>query len=226
LEAFSLFEVNQYIRRVLALNFEEPFWVECEINSVSNSRGNVYLNLIEKAEDSEEVIASNSAQIWYRKFLFIKKKLGPLVDSILQSGIKVKLKVNVSYSERYGMSLVIEDIDPAYTFGQFEMTRQKTIESLRKKKLMDKNAALPLPEILQRIAVISSASAAGYQDFMEQLKENPYGYRFKVDLFQSAMQGTKTEKDVVAALRQAKKKNCPRYCKCLNSSRDWHRARH
>jgi len=205
LEAFSLLEVNQYVRRVLALNFEEPFWVECEINSVSNSRGNIYLNLIEKAENSEEVVASNSAQIWYRQFLFIKKKLGGLEDSILQSGIKVKLKVNLSYSERYGLSLVVEDIDPAYTFGQFELNRQKTIEAIKKKGLMDKNAGRELPTLIKRIAVISSATAAGYQDFVRQLEDNSYGYTFDIQLFQAAMQGTKTETDVVNALTSAQK---------------------
>ncbi len=205
MEAFSLFEVNQYVRRVLALNFEEPFWVECEINSVSNSRGNIYLNLIEKAEDSEEIIASNSAQIWYRKFLFIKKKLGGLEDSILQSGIKVKLKVSLNYSERYGLSLVVEDIDPAYTFGQFELNRQKTIEAIKKKGLMDKNAERELPTLIKRVAVISSATAAGYQDFVRQLEDNSYGYTFQVQLFPAAMQGTKTEADVVNALTSAQK---------------------
>ena len=207
MEAFSLFEVNQYLRRVIALNFEDPFWVECEINSISHSRGNVYLNVIEKAEESEEVIASNSAQIWYRQFLFIKKKLGGLVDSILQSGIKVKLKVSLNYSERYGLSLVVEDIDPAYTFGQFEINRQKTIEALKKKRLMDKNAERPLPSILRRIAVISSATAAGYQDFVSQLEDNAFGYVFEIDLLQSAMQGTNTENSVVSALKTASKKS-------------------
>ena len=204
MEAFSLLEVNQYIKRVLALNFEEAFWVECELNQVSHSRGNVYLELIEKAEDSDEVIAKNSAQIWYRKYLFIKKKLGKLVDSILKEGIKVKLKVNVNYSERYGLSLVVEDIDPAYTFGQFELNRQNTIEQLKQKGLLEKNASLTLPTVIQNIAVISSATAAGYQDFMQQLEENAYGYNFEVSLFASAMQGQNTERDVVAALSEAK----------------------
>lgn len=206
MEAFSLFEVNQYISRVLALNFDEPFWVECEINSVSRTKGNVYLNVIEKSEDTDEVIASNSAQIWYRQCLFIKKKLGGLVDSILQSGIKVKLKVNLNYSERYGLSLVVEDIDPAYTFGQFEMDRQNTIETLKKKGLMEKNAGIVLPTVIKKIAVISSSTAAGYQDFVRQLEDNIYGYAFDVDLFQSSMQGVNTESSVVSALKSAAKK--------------------
>jgi len=207
LEAFSLLEVNQYIKRVLALNFDEPFWVECELNQVSHSRGNVYLQLIEKAQGSEEVLAKNSAQIWYKQYLFIKKKLGKLVDSILTEGILVKLKVVVNYSERYGLSLVVEDIDPAYTFGQFEMNRQKILEKLKQKDLLDKNALIPLPTVIQDIAVISSETAAGYQDFVRQLEENAYGYDFAISLYQSAMQGQKTEGDVVGALRAARESN-------------------
>jgi len=205
LEAFSLLEVNQYVKRVLALNFDEPFWVECELNQVSHSRGNVYLELIEKAEDSNEIVAKNSAQIWYRQYLFIKKKLGKLIDSILKEGIMVKLKVVVNYSERYGFSLVIEDIDPSFTFGQFEMNRQKVIEQLKQKELLDKNAVLQLPSVIQNIAVISSETAAGYQDFVRQLSDNPYGYDYEVHLYQSAMQGQKTEADVVHAITAARK---------------------
>lgn len=205
MEAFSLLEVNQYVKRVLALNFDEPFWVHCELNQVSHSRGNVYLELIEKAENSNDIVAKNSAQIWYKQHLFIKKKLGKLVDSILKEGIMVKLKVVVNYSERYGFSLVIEDIDPSFTFGQFEMNRQKVIEQLKEKELLDKNAERPLPSVIQNIAVISSETAAGYQDFVQQLRENPYGYEFGIHLYQCAMQGQKTEKDVVSAITAARK---------------------
>ena len=151
MEAFSLLEVNQYIKRVLALNFDEPFWVECELNQVSHSRGNVYLELIQKADKDNEILAKNSAQIWYRKYLFIKRKIGKLIDSVLSEGIMVKLKVVVNYSERYGLSLVVEDIDPAYTFGQFEMNRQKIIEKLKQKDLLDRNAEFALPTVVQNI---------------------------------------------------------------------------
>ena len=207
MEAFSLLEVNQYVKRVLALNFEEPFWVECEINQVSATRGNHYLQLIQKDEKSDEVVAMNSGTIWYRQYLFIKKKLDKLADSILTEGTKVKFKVNLIYSERYGLSLNIEDVDPSYTFGQFEMNRQKIIDQLRKKALLDKNSELAFPSVIQKIAVISSEKAAGFQDFHNQLFENPYGYEFEVHLFPAAMQGTKTEKEVVDALRKAREKD-------------------
>ncbi len=204
MEAYTLLEVNQYIKRVLALNFEEPFWVECEINQVSISRGNVYIQLIQKAEDSENILAQTSANIWYKKYLFIKKKLGQLVDSILKEGIKVKIKVNVQYSERYGLGLEIIDIDPSYTYGQFELNRQKTIEQLKKKNLIEKNGNLGLPLVIQNIGVISSSTAAGYQDFIKQLEDNPYGYAFKIHLYNAAMQGANTEREVVAALTEAR----------------------
>lgn len=203
MEAYSLFEVNQYIKRVLALNFEEPIWVECEINQVSNSRGNIYLELIEKSEDTDEIIAKSAGTIWYRQFLFIKKKLNKLTDSILAEGVKVKLKISIVFSERYGMSFNVLDIDPAFTFGQFELNRQKVIEQLSAKNLLDKNSNIPMPSVIKKIAVISSATAAGYQDFVKQLEGNAYGYTFTVQLFQAAMQGPKTEREVVAAIKQA-----------------------
>jgi len=204
LEAYSLFEVNQYIKRVLALNFEEPIWIECELNSVSNSRGNLYLDLIEKDETSDDVIAKASATIWYRQFLFIKKKLKDLTDSILSPGVKVKLKGHIVFSERYGLSFNVIDIDPAFTFGQFEMNRQKIIDKLKSKELLEVNSTVEMPTVIQNIAVISSATAAGYQDFVSQLSENAYGYDFNINLYPAAMQGQKTEREVVAAMQAAK----------------------
>ncbi len=203
MEAFTLLEVNQYVKRVLALNFEDAFWVECEVNQVSHSKGNVYLELIQKAEDSNEIVAKNSAQIWYRQHNFIRKKLGKLASAIITAGVKVKVKVNLNYSERYGLSLIVEDIDPAYTFGQFEMDRQKTIEQLKAKDLLDRNSMIELPTVIQKIAVISSSTAAGFQDFMEELTNNTYGYAFDVVLYNSAMQGQKTEAEVTASLKEA-----------------------
>jgi len=205
LEAYSLFEVNQYIKRVLALNFEEPIWIECELNSVSNSRGNLYLDLIEKDESSDDVIAKASATIWYRQFLFIKKKLKDLTDSILSPGVKVKLKGNIVFSERYGLSFNVIDIDPAFTFGQFEMNRQKIIDKLKSKELLEGNSTVEMPTVIQNIAVISSETAAGYQDFVSQLSENAYGYDFNINLYPAAMQGQKTEREVVAAMQAAKR---------------------
>ena len=200
MEAYSLYEVNQYIKRVIALNFNDSIWVECEINQISEARGNHYLELIEKDEGTDNILAKSSATIWYRQFLFIKKKLGKQAAEILSPGIKVKLKVSVEYSERYGLSLNIHDIDPAFTFGQFELNRQKIIERLIKNDLLERNRQLQVPTVIQNIAVISSETAAGYQDFSRELLNNGYDYDFNVILFHSAMQGQNTEREVCMAL--------------------------
>ena len=198
----SLYELNEYITRVVALNFQEPVWVSCELSKVSNSRGTFYLDLVEKKEDSEEIKAQSKAILWLKNTFFLKKKLGPLFDDILADGNEVKLKVEVQHHERYGLSLNVLDIDASYTFGQVEMNRQRIIEALREKDLLYKNEQLELPMVINRIAVISSKTAAGYQDFCQQLINNNYGYHFDHELFASAMQGLNTETEVVAALEE------------------------
>jgi len=201
LESYSLYEVNEYIKRVIALNFEEAVWIECEINQINEKRGNYYLQLIDKEENKDEIKAQASAAIWYRNALFIKKKLGKLFGSILQAGVRVKLKCNIGFSERYGMSFVIEDIDVNYTMGQMELQRQQVIERLKSEKLLNLNHAKALPSVLQRIAVVSSEKAAGFADFMEQLNNNKYDYAYEIALFDSAMQGKNMEKEITESIR-------------------------
>ena len=201
MEAFSLFQLNEYIRRVIALNFREPIWIEAEIAQVKESRGNHYLELIEKEEDGEKVIAQVSAAIWYRNFQFIKKKLGDLVYDLLEDGTQVRLKCTVDFHERYGLKLLIQDIDPNYTFGKLELKRQEIINRLEDEGLLELNKALLIPTVIQRIAVISSSGAAGYQDFLNQLNNNGYGYTFQVDLYNSAVQGAKVEEETVGAIQ-------------------------
>ena len=202
MDSYSLFELNEYIRRVIALNFAEPIWVHAEISQISENRGQFYLNLVEKEEDGEQVIAQSAAVIWYKNVLFLKKKLGKVLDSLLVDGTQVKVKVRVDHHERYGMKLVIEDIDPKYTIGQLELARQAIIDKLDKKGLIDLNAGIPLPTVLQKIAIISSPTAAGYKDFLAQIEQNLYDYEFDLQLFPAAMQGHKTRTEVTRALKQ------------------------
>ena len=200
MESYSLFQLNEYIRRVVALNFREPLWIEAEIAQVKESRGNHYLELVEKKEDGEDIIAQVSAAIWYRKFQFIKKKLGDIIYDLLTDGTQVRIKCTVDFHERYGLKLLIEDVDPNYTFGKLELKRQEIINKLEEEGLMDINKSEIIPSVIQRIAVISSSSAAGYQDFIKQLYENTYGYNFRVDLYDSAVQGSKVEEDTCTAI--------------------------
>ena len=200
MQSYSLFELNEYIRRVIALNFNEPVWINCEIAQIKESRGNVYLELVEQDEKNNEIRARIDATIWYKSFLFIKNKLGALTPSVLSVGVKVLLKVNVEFHERYGLKLNIEDIDPSYTIGQLEMARQKIMQRLADEGGVSLNKSKALPLVFKNIAVISAANAAGYIDFADQLSNNPYGYSIRHVLFPAALQGQNTEREVCNAL--------------------------
>ncbi len=110
MSSYTLFELNEYIKRVIALNFQEPVWIECEISQVKESRGNFYLDFVQKKEDSDEVVAQSSGYLWYKSALFLKKKLGDLFAALLKDGTAVKIKVYIEFHERYGLKLNIEDI--------------------------------------------------------------------------------------------------------------------
>lgn len=199
-ETLSLFQLNEYIKRVIALNFEFPVWVSAELSQVKQSRGHYYIDLIQKDEQSEKIVAQSSAVIWANVFWFLKKKLGDFIYELLRDGVELRLKVNVDFHERYGLKLIVEDLDASYTMGKLELARRQILETLRKKRLLEKNAALPLPAVIQRIAVLSSEKAAGFQDFLKQLEENAYDYQFSYTLYEVALQGDRAERDVVNAL--------------------------
>ncbi len=206
-QSYSLYELNEYIRRVISLNFTEPIWVNCEISQVKEVKGNVYLDLVYHDEITGDITAQLSGNIWFKSYLFLKNKLGELLPSILKEGIHVQLKVQVEFSERYGLKLNIEDIDPAFTIGQMELNRQKILQKLTKEGWIDKNKQLPFPNVIQKIAVISSHNAAGYIDFTKHLFNNNFGYAFHVELFNAAMQGMNTEREVCNAFRQISTSN-------------------
>ncbi len=205
--SYTLFELNEYIRRVISLNFSESIWVSCEISQIKEVRGNVYLELVHHDETTNEVAAQISAGIWYKSYLFIKNKLGALLPSILREGTQVLFKVQVEFNEKYGLKLIIEDVDPSYTIGQMEMNRQKILQKLLNEGLFQLNKNVKTPSVLQRLAVISSSNAAGYIDFRNHLMQNTYNYAFKITLFQASLQGLNTEREVCKALEEINQKH-------------------
>jgi exodeoxyribonuclease VII large subunit len=196
----GLFQLQEFIRRVLALNLPEALWVRAEIAQVKSSRGHFYLDLVEKQEGSDEWAAQAAAVIWSATYKQLRKTLGQPVESLLQQGMEVLVKARVDYHERYGLKLLIEAIDPAYTLGRLAIAQQEKRKQIEAEGLIGKNGLLPLPPALQRIAVLSSAQAAGWQDFQQQLQHNPYGYHFHLQLFPAAMQGAQLEPEVLAQL--------------------------
>ncbi len=205
--SYTLYELNEYIRRVVALNFTEPIWVNCEISQVKEVKGNIYMDLVYHDEKSNDITAQISANIWYKSHLFLKNKLGELLPSLLREGSHVLLKVYVEFNERYGLKLNVEDIDPSFTIGQMEMNRQKILQKLSDEGLIGINAQKKLPIAFSRLAVISSATAAGYIDFENHVRNNQYGYQIQLDLYQAAMQGQNTEREVCKAFEDISEKN-------------------
>ncbi len=203
METYTLYDLNEYVKRVIALNFAEPIWISCEIAQCKNVRGNYYLDLVQQNE-AHEVVAQSSAVLWFKNIYFLKAKLGDLLPSLLKEGVQIKIKVGVEFNERYGLKLLIEDIDPTYTLGQMELNRKKILERLKQEEVTELNKALNLPKVIQRLAVISSDTAAGYIDFKKHLEENIYGYKIHHDLYIAAMQGMNTDAEIVNALTTIK----------------------
>jgi exodeoxyribonuclease VII large subunit len=198
---YSLYDLNEHIRRVLALNFQQPLWIAAEIAQAGQSRGHFFLDLVQKGE-GDEILAQAQAALWASDYRRLRKNLGADLDAVLREGVEVKMQVRVDFNERYGLKFIIADLDPAHTFGQLELRRRQTIQTLRESGLLDKNRSLSLPPVLQRIAVVTSEGAAGFQDFREHLEKNTFGYRFDCQLFASAVQGKNADAELREALEQ------------------------
>lgn len=176
------------------------FWVRAETGEVKiHSAGHCYMDLIEK-ESNGRMVAKIQAIIWASAFRMIKPYFETSTGRTLERGITVLVKVMVQYSPLYGLSLVVNDIDPSFTIGEQEMKRQQTIARLREEQMFGLNAAIPLPSLPRRIAVVSSEGAAGYRDFIKELQYNEPGFIFHTTLFPAPMQGDTAPEGIVAAL--------------------------
>lgn len=205
LERYRLFELQEFIRRVLALNLADPVWISCELAQVRESRGHYYLELVEKDPDDDRIIAQASAVIWQRTYRRLRRHLGQELSALLQEGMAVLIQVRVEFHERYGLKFVLENVDPSYTLGQLEMRRRAILEKLQKEQLLGKNKDIPLPLAVQRIAVLSAERAAGYHDFITQLQKNPYGLAFAPILFPAALQGEQVRREMLQQLAKIRK---------------------
>lgn len=200
-EKLTLCELQLIIRDSLYMSFPDMYWVIAEISEIKeNYAGHCYLELIEKQKDDNNIRARVKGIIWCKRYGFLKSYFENITGESLREGLKVLLRVKIEYHELYGLSLVICDIDPSFTLGELAMKRQLIIRQLEQEGVFSMNKELGLPVSMQKIAVISSASAAGYTDFMDHLINNDYGYVFYTRLFESPMQGSETEQGIVSAL--------------------------
>lgn len=198
-EFIDLFEFQTRLKKGVECLFPNRQWLKAEVSAVkARQGGHCWLELSQSGENG--LVAKASAVIWSSKYRFIAPYFESVTGSPLQEGMVVLVEVSVNYSQLYGFSLVINDIDPQYSLGQKELERQRTIERLSREGLMDLQKELALPVLPYRLAVVSAEDAAGYRDFVRHLEENPYGFSFDVTLFPALMQGAECPSSVIAAL--------------------------
>ena len=196
-KTYTLSELTSYIHRVVALNFPEPLWVKCEILQVKSSRGHQYLELVQKQPDSEQVDAQLSAVLWGKDYLRVKNQLGDVIHQLLQQGTEVALQCEVQYHPVFGLKLRVLDFDASYTLGQLEVIRQATITRLKQLHLIEKNRLTNLPQVVQRIAIVSNRTASGYQDFINHLQQNEFQFQFQTQLYHNALQGSSVKGELL-----------------------------
>lgn len=199
-EKLSLYELQQVIKESLYISLPDMYWVVAEISEIKeNYAGHCYIELIEKPPDDKNIKARIRAVIWSNRYRFLKPYFENTTGESLKEGIKILIKVKVEYHEVYGLSLIISEIDPAFTLGEMALKRQQILRRLEEEGVISMNREIEFPAVPQRIAVISSKNAAGYGDFMNHLRGNNNGYIFYTALFETTMQGSETENGVLSA---------------------------
>ena len=202
MKALSLFELNNLVREVISTAFDNEYWVEAELSELREVRGHCYMELIQKELFSNTPVAKASAKCWKNKWQILRTKFEKVSGQYLHAGLKVMLKVYPEFHEAYGFSWIVTDINPEFTMGDMARKRLEIVKQLQAEGIFDLQKELELPLFAQRIAVISSANAAGYGDFCHQLNDNSYGLKFYTRLFPAVMQGEEIEQSVIAALNK------------------------
>ena len=198
----TLFELNRLVRETIECEMPNEYWVEAELSECRESRGHCYMELIEKDKQTATPIAKASAKCWASKWILVRPYFERTTGQRLVAGMKVLLKVYPQFHEAFGFSWIVTDIDPTYTLGDMARKRQEIIRQLKEEGVFDLQKELTLPFFCQRIAVISSETAAGYGDFCNQLADNPYGFQFQTQLFPAIMQGESIEQSIINALER------------------------
>ncbi len=197
----TLSALNSHVRAAIEEQLPLRYWVTGELSEVRTaSNGHCYIELVERNETTGELLAKARGTIWSRVYSLLRPYFLEQTGSNLTVGMRVMLQVKINFHELYGYSLDVCDIEPAYTIGEIARHRMLIIKRLTDEGVINLNKELPFPLLPKRIAVISSATAAGYGDFCDQLRNNPYGFSFSTALFAAPMQGGKVEEGIISAL--------------------------
>ena len=198
-EFIDLFELQTQLKKGIECLFPSRIWVRAEVSAVkARSGGHCYLELSQS--DEKGLTAKANAIIWASKYRFIAPYFQSVTGSPVSEGMVILAEVQVNYSQLYGFSLIINDIDPEYSLGIKELERQRTIERLGKEGLLELQKGLSLPQLPYRLAVISAEDAAGYRDFVRHIEENAYGFRLSLELYPALMQGADCPESIITAL--------------------------
>jgi exodeoxyribonuclease VII large subunit len=198
---YTLLELNKLIGVSIGAAFPDRYWLVAEINDLrENFNGHCYLELIEKETGTDNIVARSKATIWAFTWRMLKPYFETSTSTKLSKGMMVMVEVTIEFHELYGLSFNIKDIDPVYTMGDLERKRAETIRKLEEEGIFNMNKALALPVLPSRIAVVSSPAAAGYEDFIHQIANDPGKYRISLTLFPALMQGNSAGKSVTDAL--------------------------
>lgn len=199
--SLTLTQLNRLIKAAINKNLPDMYWVQAETSDVRvNQNGHCYLEFIEKDKQGKSVVAKTRAMIWANTFHLLRAYFENTTGQPFSSGIKVLVQITIEYHELFGLSLVVQDLDPRFTIGDQALNRAAIIKQLEEDGVLTLNKELELPDLPNRIAIISSPTAAGYEDFCEQLKNNKEGFVFYTKLFPSIMQGNRSEDSIIAAL--------------------------
>lgn len=197
----TLSQLNGFIKEAIEMNFVEGVWVIAEVASLRRAgNGHCYMEWVEKQHD--RVIAKNRAVCWSNTYQNLSSNFFKVTGTPIQEGMKVLFFVEITFHEVYGLSFQIKGIDPTYTLGEMARRKKEILAQLEKNGLLKRNARINLPQVIQKIAVISSEGAAGYEDFMNQMENNSFGFQFYYELFPATMQGDRTSGEVVSALKR------------------------
>lgn len=196
----TLLQLNALVRQTIEQRMAAEYWVQAELAEVRESRGHCYMELIEKDERGNTPVARASARCWRSTWAMLQPHFERTTGQPLHAGMKVLLQVYPQFHEAFGFSWIVTDIDPTFTIGDMARRRQDIVRQLKEQGVFDLQKELTLPLFCQRVAVVSSATAAGYGDFVRQLTDNEYGLHFHVELFEAVMQGEQVEQSIIQAL--------------------------
>lgn len=199
-KSLTLYELNGLVRQAIDTLLPMGYWVRAELSECRESRGHCYMELVEKQEGTNTPVARASAKCWRSTWMQVRPRFERTTGQTLRAGQQVMLLVHAQFHEAFGFSWIVDDINPEFTLGDMARRRQEIIRQLKEDGIFDLNKELPLPLLCQRVAVISSATAAGYGDFSRQLSDNAFRLHFSPTLFPAIMQGEQVEESVIQAL--------------------------